>query len=511
MKIFPNIKNLAALLLVSVCAFGVRLDLVAMPTAEELAEVKPLVAELIKPDMDAMRAGKKSKSDAAKASMALVSQAETPAAKLLLTRNAFQLYMKGGDYDAADAALAAMLKAVPDYPADELQELLEKALYPVPSKKAPQIRARVAALKQKAAAATQLKKVLALLEKTPDDPALNLRLGTVCALQNDWKRAAQAFAKGSDAALAKAAKAELDLEISPAKAADLYWSVELPKKDAQLQSSLRAHAADLYKLSLPDLTGLTKVQAERRIKEVEQVAVEESVPVIAASGSRKNPYVTKGLVAMWDGEWNVAFGRHDEKTKVWKDLIGKNDCIPNGTPSFSRNSSLFDGQFCWQMNISPDFQKILNSDNFSVEVVLRFSDKATFDNEGVVGIGPSGSRSLWCFAGAAPMSGNATLNFQVKGGKVVRTWKNQGKLVGVQTLSLTSTTAGLQSYVSAKASGEGAPGATPVQTLGYLGCIEGYARMQGEIFSVRVYERALDARELLQNYTIDRHRFGSGQ
>lgn len=266
-------------------------SLSAMPTAEELAEVKPLVAELIKPDMDAMRAGKKSKSDAAKASMALVSQAETPAAKLLLTRNAFQLYMKGGDYDAADAALDAMLAAVPDYPADELQELLEKALYPVPSKKAPQIRARVVALKQKAAAATQLKKVLALLEKTPDDPALNLRLGTVYALQNDWKRAAPAFAKGSDAALAKAAKAELDLEISPAKAADLYWSVELPKKDAQLQSSLRAHAADLYKLSLPDLTGLTKVQAERRIKEVESVAVvaQEKPATSSTTSSRFTP------------------------------------------------------------------------------------------------------------------------------------------------------------------------------------------------------------------------------
>lgn len=257
-------------------------QLLAMPTAEELAEVRPLVAELIKPDMDAMRAGKKSKTDAAKASLSLASQAETPAAKLLLTRNAFQLYMKGGDYDAADAALDAMLKAVPDYPADELQELLEKALYPVPSKKAPQIRARVVALKQKAAAATQLKKVLALLERTPDDPALNLRLGTVYALQNDWNRAVPAFAKGSDAALAKAAKAELDLEISPAKAADLYWSVELPKKDAQLQSSLRAHAADLYKLSLPDLTGLTKVQAARRIKEVAEPAVSMSQSTSAA-------------------------------------------------------------------------------------------------------------------------------------------------------------------------------------------------------------------------------------
>lgn len=117
-------------------------------------------------------------------------------------------------------------------------------------------------------------------EKAPDDPALNLRLGSVYALQNDWQRALPALAK-SNSPLAKPAAQELEAikqsnnaknqTISAAALADAWWSVELPKKDAQLQSSLRAHAADLYKLSLPDLTGLTKVQAERRIKETESV------------------------------------------------------------------------------------------------------------------------------------------------------------------------------------------------------------------------------------------------
>ena len=322
--------------------------ILAIPTAEELAEVKPLVAELIKPDMDAMRAGKKSKSDAAKASLSLASQAETPAAKLLLTRNAFQLYMKGGDYDAAAAALDAMLAAVPDYPADELQELIEKALYPVPSKKAPHIRARVAALKQKATAATQLKKILALLEKTPDDPALNLRLGKVYALQNDWKRALPALAKGSNAALAKAAKAELDLEISPAKAADLYWSVELPKKDAALVSATRTHAAELYKSALPDLTGLAKVQAERRVKE----AVSQNVPVEKESVSKGNSgasewvYCSGGSFYLDTGitpkstmtiEWDVRFpaaykGNHNFSGA---NAAGKGMCINTGTKNTS--------------------------------------------------------------------------------------------------------------------------------------------------------------------------------
>lgn len=37
-----------------------------------------------------------------------------------------------------------------------------------------------------------------------------------------------------------------------------------------------------------------------------------------------NPYVTDGLIAMWDGEWNAGPGIHDPQASVWKDLIG--DC-----------------------------------------------------------------------------------------------------------------------------------------------------------------------------------------
>lgn len=38
-----------------------------------------------------------------------------------------------------------------------------------------------------------------------------------------------------------------------------------------------------------------------------------------------NPYVTDGLIAMWDGEWNAGGGVHDAAATVWKDLIGTND------------------------------------------------------------------------------------------------------------------------------------------------------------------------------------------
>lgn len=45
----------------------------------------------------------------------------------------------------------------------------------------------------------------------------------------------------------------------------------------------------------------------------------------------KNPYITDGLVAMWDGEWNVGGGLpHDPAAAVWKDICGNYDATFNG-------------------------------------------------------------------------------------------------------------------------------------------------------------------------------------
>ena len=43
------------------------------------------------------------------------------------------------------------------------------------------------------------------------------------------------------------------------------------------------------------------------------------------TGGWVNPYVTDGLIAMWDGEWNAGGGVHDAAATTWKDLVGSND------------------------------------------------------------------------------------------------------------------------------------------------------------------------------------------
>ena len=36
-----------------------------------------------------------------------------------------------------------------------------------------------------------------------------------------------------------------------------------------------------------------------------------------------NPYITDGLVAMFDGEWNIGFGKHSDTTEVWVNLVDR--------------------------------------------------------------------------------------------------------------------------------------------------------------------------------------------
>lgn len=331
------------------------LPLLSMPTAAELEKVKPLVQDLMKSDLDAMKLGKKSRADVAKSSMSLYPQAESQAAKLLLARSAFNLYVKAGEYEAAEKALDALLSAVPDYPALEQAELLEKALYPVPYKSAPNLRARLAAIKEKAQAAGQLKSLLSgfdALAEGPKHKAAATRIAISYVSLGDWPNAVKYFAL-SDSPAASAAQEELKLAGEPEatrsydKAANDWWSIELPKRDSKLALSFRAHAADLYSKVLPTLTGLAKVQADRRIKEYEAelaAATTISAASIASNAKSARSYVQKGLIAQWDGIENAGYGKHLVPVEEWVDLRGGRNVKLNQSATFSDDALICDGK-----------------------------------------------------------------------------------------------------------------------------------------------------------------------
>ena len=503
-------------LVVLLVAAGMSMTLCAMPTAEEQEKVRPLVQGLMKPDLDAMKLGKKSRSDVAKSAMDLYSKADSPAAKMLLARNALNLYAKAGEYEAAESALDALLAAVPDYPAVDIAELLEKTLHPIPNRAAPNLRARLAAVKDKAQAASQLKKLLPVygtLAEGPKRKACAARIASAYVALDDWANANKYFAV-SDSPAAAAASAELKLQDEPEasrpydKPADAWWLVELPKKDAKLSAAIRTHAAALYAKSLPSLKGLAKVQAERRIAEVESAATESvSEPIAASYGSKKNPYVTKGLVAMWDGEWNAGLGNTDLKAKVWKDVVGGCVCAAVGAPTFSGKATVLDGTSCWEIKTSPELMRVLASDNLTVEIAVRF-DKNIANNEGLIGIGANSSRTLWIwgFGRGWPKGAETGLDFQSRGGASVQLGKEETVSELTNTMTFVLSNGELNASIASETA-TGRSGVSKVFGPNYIGYIDGFAKFRGEIFCVRIYDRPLDKRELQKNRSVDARRF----
>ena len=51
------------------------------------------------------------------------------------------------------------------------------------------------------------------------------------------------------------------------------------------------------------------------------------------SGGWKNPYITDGLVAMWDGEWNAGPGKHDTSRNIVNLATGKAYSLDDATNS----------------------------------------------------------------------------------------------------------------------------------------------------------------------------------
>jgi hypothetical protein len=128
----------------------------------------------------------------------------------------------------------------------------------------------VAVIREGELASADMKAASAVLEKTPDDPAANLRVGNfLCYFKNDWKAGLKHIAAGSNKALADLAKLELSGADAPEdkmKLADGWWDASaaltgIPRMRAQ------HHSASFYYQLADNAAGLTKAKIDKRIAE----------------------------------------------------------------------------------------------------------------------------------------------------------------------------------------------------------------------------------------------------
>ena len=111
--------------LVATCAVH---ELAAMPTAEETRRAMPVVKKMLASEREALRSGRKTRSEVALAAMKLAGEADTAAAKLLLMKGAFALYVRDGNLEKAVETMRALEATISDMPPQSVTNMIESAI-----------------------------------------------------------------------------------------------------------------------------------------------------------------------------------------------------------------------------------------------------------------------------------------------------------------------------------------------------------------------------------------------
>lgn len=111
------------------------------------------------------------------------------------------------------------------------------------------------------------------LAESPDDPVTNVTVGLYrCFVEEDWIGGVALLAKGGDAAAAKLARLELAEPAEPAAQetlADGWWEAARQQK-ARTQDGFRERAFHWYEAAGKKLTGLAKLQLEKKIERLNE-------------------------------------------------------------------------------------------------------------------------------------------------------------------------------------------------------------------------------------------------
>ena len=273
-------------------------SLTAMPTKQELKQVEGLVQELMRPELDAFKAGKKTREGVAKSAISLAEKAESDAAKMLLLKGSFTFYVGHGAFDEAIGVLKTLKTTIPDIPPEYMANMIESALRNVPKNKGGLIYRLLDDTKSYVRHQDELKDALAKSRKQPSDKTLHLRIAELYVSLGDWDKALDEFAKGDNPKAAEAAKAEKGEGKMPKSAiADFWWSYPANGEEEQ-QQKFKRHAAAIYAeaINSGDASGLVKVKAQRHIDEVKGYGEDMLAGVITspASGVAGNSHPSAG-------------------------------------------------------------------------------------------------------------------------------------------------------------------------------------------------------------------------
>ena len=233
-----------------------------------------------------------------------------------------------------------------------------------------------------------------------------------------------------------------------------------------------------------------------------------NIPLIASLG-----YVTDGLIAMWDGEYNLG-NRHSSTTTTWVDMVGGDrlDYVGDDTYEWKDKCCSFNGETGYGC-----FVKVLPEAD-------RIQGPVTVENS-----------SGWTSVGGGASTIPSTVVYYVargtyhqsRGHVTVVTTGFYGGLIASLNSRKVYTLAGYSPAYNSQwtdmlatydggawkvLDSGGGSGSVPQSMLRIGGSyVAGSAPFggAGRVYSARIYNRQLTQAELAQNYNVDKARFGT--
>ena len=220
----------------------------------------------------------------------------------------------------------------------------------------------------------------------------------------------------------------------------------------------------------------------------------------------RNPYVTSGIVIMFDGIWNIGGGAHSSTSTKWRDLIRNVDATysDTGIPSWKSN--------CWtNVRFGPVFSTTMpdlaSTNGSTVEIVAECIN----DIRGVI----FGS---YLVTNVYPNANQC--NFEYYTGKAFRNYyngypdfKTSNNTFSLNTKCYFASTRLSNVYKIYDGNGNQLASSTnnnlrfTASTMYIGGDARPEMRFSGNIYAIRLYDRALSVDEIRYNYNIDKKRF----
>ena len=214
-----------------------------------------------------------------------------------------------------------------------------------------------------------------------------------------------------------------------------------------------------------------------------------------------NPYITDGLIAMWDGEWNDGPGKHNPNATMWKDLVDGVELNKYGAPTINADSYSFDGSSAMYKSLS--FGEV---DHIEIVCALLVASVTANTDPEILRLNGTWEQKCYTYNGLYPGIGFGIPN---KGGmKPVP--MAQGVAGKRWSLAWTSSITPQKCYRNGVQANTWNTTAVQQTTSSiYIGAGGGlYRPAKCEVCNVRLYSRALTADEIAHNYEIDKARFG---